>query len=219
MSDSLSSQHAWTPHQPADRVLMALKTRGPQSIAAIAQTMDVTAEAVRQQMSRLHAEGLVDAENHSTGRGRPTQIWRLTAAGHGRFPDTHAEMTVQMIGAVRQLFGDEGIDRLIGVREAAMRATYHQAMLGASGLRDRLERLAQLRSAEGYMAELRRDGAGFLFIENHCPICSAAKACMGFCRSELELFRDVLGEGARVERVEHILADAQRCAYRVSAAD
>ena len=42
---------------------------------------------------------------------------------------------------------------------------------------------------------------------------------MGFCRSELELFRDVLGEGARVERVEHILADAQRCAYRVSAAD
>ena len=41
---------------------------------------------------------------------------------------------------------------------------------------------------------------------------------MGFCRSELELFREVLGEGAR-ERVEHILADAQRCAYRVSAAD
>ena len=218
MSDSLSSQHAWTPHQPADRVLMALKTRGPQSIAAIAQTMDVTAEAVRQQMSRLHAEGLVDAENHSTGRGRPRR------SGGSRPPatalsDTHAEMTVQMIGAVRQLFGDEGIDRLIGVREAAMRATYHQAMLGASGLRDRLERLAQLRSAEGYMAELRRDGAGFLFIENHCPICSAAKACMGFCRSELELFREVLGEGARVERVEHILADAQRCAYRVSAAD
>ena len=127
-------------------------------------------------------------------------------------------MTVQMIGAVRQLFGDEGIDRLIGVREAAMRATYHQAMLGASGLRDRLERLAHLRSAEGYMAELRRDGAGFLFIENHCPM-FGGKSLHGLCRSELELFRDVLGEGARVERVEHILADAQRCAYRVSAAD
>ena len=218
MSDSLSSQHAWTPHQPADRVLMALKTRGPQSIAAIAQTMDVTAEAVRQQMSRLHAEGLVDAENHSTGRGRPTQIWRLTAAGHGRFPDTHAEMTVQMIGAVRQLFGDEGIDRLIGVREAAMRATYHQAMLGASGLRDRLERLAQLRSAEGYMAELRRDGAGFLFIENHCPSVLRQKPAWALPQRTGTVPRSA-GRGARVERVEHILADAQRCAYRVSAAD
>ena len=87
MSDSLSSQHAWTPHQPADRVLMALKTRGPQSIAAIAQTMDVTAEAVRQQMSRLHAEGLVDAENHSTGRGRPRR------SGGSRPPATGAFRT------------------------------------------------------------------------------------------------------------------------------
>ena len=72
-----------------------------------------------------------------------------------------------------------------------------------------------MRCAEGYMAELRQDGADFIFIENHCPICSAAKACMGFCRSELELFRKVLGEGVRVEREEHILAGARRCAYRV----
>ena len=50
---------------------MALKTRGPQSIAAIAQTMDVTAEAVRQQMSRLHAEGLVDAETTARGAAVP----------------------------------------------------------------------------------------------------------------------------------------------------
>lgn len=195
---------------------MTLKTRGPQSIAVIARAMDVTAEAVRQQMTRLHADGLVDAESRSAGRGRPTQIWFLTAAGHGRFPDTHAEMTVQMIAAVRQVFGDEGIDKLVQVRENAMLNVYQQAMQDAPDLKARLERLVDVRSAEGYMAELREDEAGFVFIENHCPICSAAKACMGFCRSELELFRKVLGEGVQVDREEHILAGARRCAYRVS---
>ncbi|WMD18117.1 transcriptional regulator [Achromobacter seleniivolatilans] len=215
MSDSLSQPVTWMPHQPADRVLMALKTRGPQSVAVIARAMDLTAEAVRQQMTRLHADGLVDSESHSAGRGRPTQIWFLTEAGHGRFPDTHAEMTVQMIGAVRQVFGDEGVEKLIQVREAGMLNSYHQAMLGATDLGSRLERLAQVRSAEGYMAELRKDGDDFLFIENHCPICSAAKACMGFCRSELELFRNVLGENVQVDREEHILSGARRCAYRV----
>jgi predicted ArsR family transcriptional regulator len=178
--------------------------------------MDVTAEAVRQQMTRLHADGLVDAESRSAGRGRPTQIWFLTAAGHGRFPDTHAEMTVQMIAAVRQVFGDEGIDKLVQVRENAMLNVYQQAMQDAPDLKARLERLVDVRSAEGYMAELREDEAGFVFIENHCPICSAAKACMGFCRSELELFRKVLGQGVQVDREEHILAGARRCAYRVS---
>lgn len=195
---------------------MTLKTRGPQSIAVIARAMDVTAEAVRQQMTRLHADGLVDAESRSAGRGRPTQIWFLTAAGHGRFPDTHAEMTVQMIAAVRQVFGDEGIDKLVQVRENAMLNVYQQAMQDAPDLKARLERLVDVRSAEGYMAELREDEAGFVFIENHCPICSAAKACMGFCRSELELFRKVLGQGVQVDREEHILAGARRCAYRVS---
>lgn len=195
---------------------MTLKTRGPQSITVIARAMDVTAEAVRQQMTRLHADGLVDAESRSAGRGRPTQIWFLTAAGHGRFPDTHAEMTVQMIAAVRQVFGDEGIDKLVQVRENAMLNVYQQAMQDAPDLKARLERLVDVRSAEGYMAELREDEAGFVFIENHCPICSAAKACMGFCRSELELFRKVLGQGVQVDREEHILAGARRCAYRVS---
>jgi len=215
MSDSLSHPVTWMPHQPADRVLMTLKTRGPQSVAVIAKAMDVTAEAVRQQMTRLHADGLVDSESHSAGRGRPTQIWFLTDAGHGRFPDTHAEMTVQMIGAVRQVFGEDGVDKLIQAREASMLEGYQRAMAGAHDLPSRLDRLMQVRSSEGYMAELRKDGADFLFIENHCPICSAAKACMGFCRSELDLFRKVLGTDVQVDREEHILSGARRCAYRV----
>lgn len=214
--DNLSHSLSWQPHQPADRVLMTLKTRGPQSVAVIAKALDVTAEAVRQQMARLHADGLVDSESRSAGRGRPTQIWFLTDAGHRRFPDTHADMTVQMINAVRQVFGDEGVDKLISVREAAMLANYRQALQGARDLAQRVDSLMRVRSAEGYMAETRRDGDDFLFIENHCPICAAAQACMGFCRSELELFRQVLGEDVRVEREEHILLGARRCAYRIS---
>ncbi|MFY1855990.1 helix-turn-helix transcriptional regulator [Achromobacter xylosoxidans] len=214
--DNLSHPLSWQPHQPADRVLMTLKTRGPQSVAVIAKALDVTAEAVRQQMARLYADGLVDSESRSAGRGRPTQIWFLTDAGHRRFPDTHADMTVQMINAVRQVFGDEGVDKLISVREAAMLANYRQALQGARDLAQRVDSLMRVRSAEGYMAETRRDGDDFLFIENHCPICAAAQACMGFCRSELELFRQVLGEDVRIEREEHILLGARRCAYRIS---
>ena len=58
-------------------------------------------------------------------------------------------------------------------------------------------------------------GGGYLLSENHCPICVAAKACQGLCRSELALFRAALGPGVEVERQEHILAGARRCAYRI----
>jgi predicted ArsR family transcriptional regulator len=206
---------AWTPHQPADRILTTLKTRGALGIPDIAKVLGVTVEAVRQQMAKLEAEGLVDAESRPSGRGRPTQIWRLTGAGHQRFPDTHAEMTVQMISAVIKVFGPQGMDQLIGEREQVMRADYTAAMRGARSLEARLERLAEIRSREGYMAEFRPEDDGFLFIENHCPICTAAQACTGFCRSELQLFEEALGPDVSVSRVEHILAGARRCAYRI----
>ena len=40
--------------------------------------------------------------------------------------------------------------------------------------------------------------------------------CQGFCSTELELFRAVLGRGARVERTEHIIAGDRRCVYQVT---
>jgi predicted ArsR family transcriptional regulator len=63
--------------------------------------------------------------------------------------------------------------------------------------------------------ERKTDGS-FLLKENHCPICVAARTCQGLCRSELELFRRLLGPEAEVERVEHIIAGAGRCAYRIT---
>ena len=66
------------------------------------------------------------------------------------------------------------------------------------------------------MAEAREEPDGsWLLVENHCPICAAASECQGLCRSELEIFRSVLGRKVSVEREDHILAGARRCAYRV----
>ena len=73
-NDTADAKTAWTPHQPADRILSTLKTRGALGIPDIAKVLQVTVEAVRQQMEKLQAEGLLDAESRNAGRGRPTQI-------------------------------------------------------------------------------------------------------------------------------------------------
>jgi predicted ArsR family transcriptional regulator len=202
---------------PADRILLALKTRGPLSTAELGKVLGVTGEAARQQLVRLEAEGLVEGRRESGGVGRPRQSWSLTALAQQRFPDTHPELTVQLIQSIERALGASALDRVIDTRQAEQRKVYREALRGARTLYERLERLAAVRSAEGYMATVRKAGTGFLLIENHCPICAAARACQGFCRSELELFHEVLGEGVEVERVEHVLAGGRRCAYRVRA--
>jgi predicted ArsR family transcriptional regulator len=176
----------------------------------------VTAEAARQQLSRLADDGLVVATSEPRGVGRPAQVWGLTEAGNDRFPDAHAELTAQLIGTIRTQLGEEVLDRLIAARTAESRTAYAAALQGVADLGERVARLAEARTREGYMAESRAEAEGYVLVENHCPICVAATACQGFCRAELDTFRQVLGPDASVERTEHIVNGDRRCAYRIA---
>jgi predicted ArsR family transcriptional regulator len=203
----------------SDQILFLLKTRGAIVTVELAERLGMSRQGARQHLDNLAAQGLLQHEAQPGGVGRPGRLWSLTAAGHGRFPDSHAQMTVDLIEAVRNEFGEDGLERLVARRERETTSAYIDAMDGASSLSDRLERLTALRRGEGYMAEWTRGEDGsYLFIENHCPICAAAKACQGLCRAELATFRMVLGEGCVIERIDHILAGARRCAYRIAEA-
>jgi predicted ArsR family transcriptional regulator len=200
----------------AEQTLLLLKTRGPQTAQALAEVLHLTSMGVRRQLEAAEEKGLVGYVDQPGKVGRPVRLWQLTELGHARFPDRHAALTVDLIGQVRALFGESAIDRLIDAREAASEAAYRAGIDPAAPLPQRAAALALMREAEGYMAEaqLAPDGS-VLLVENHCPICTAAKSCQNFCRSELDVFRRVLGPDVRVERVEHQLAGARRCAYRI----
>ena len=218
MASEILLNSAGSARSAGERLLVLLKTRGPLTAAELGTALGITGEAARQQLVRLGAEGLVAAANEVRGVGRPAQVWRLTDEGHRRFPDTHAELTVGLIRTIRTVLGETALDRLISAREEETRGAYADALAGAESAEERVARLAEIRSREGYMAEWRRDGDDLLLVENHCPICAAAAECQGFCAAELSVFRDSLGPEVRVERIEHIQAGARRCAYRISPA-
>ncbi|ACS55193.1 transcriptional regulator [Rhizobium leguminosarum] len=201
---------------PANRILILIKTDGPQLAAAIGDALGISGEAARQQLSKMAEEGLVEPVTvAAAGRGRPRQLWHLTASGNRQFPDGHAELTANLLGTLVEQLGPAALDTVIAAREAETLQRYRQELSKAHDLAARVEALAGIRTREGYMADCWRQADGsFMLVENHCPICAAATACAGFCRSELETFRAVLS--AEVERSEHILAGARRCAYRIT---
>jgi predicted ArsR family transcriptional regulator len=205
------------PTSTGDQVLFLLKTRGPQTAQQLAQSLQLTSMGVRRHLEAWADKGLLLTEDRADKVGRPARHWLLSEAGHARFPDRHGELTVQLIAQVRDLFGQAGLDRLIAAREEQSEAAYLTGMRKARTLAQRVAALAQARHAEGYMAQVEAlaDGS-FLLVENHCPICAAATACQGFCRSELALFQRTLGPGGTVQRAEHLLSGGRRCVYKIT---
>lgn len=198
----------------SDKVLFHLKTRGAATAQEVGGAFDMTPMGAYKVLQSLVDQGLAQFEDVAAGRGRPKRSYMLTEAGHGRFPDRHSDLSVELIANVRKVFGQEGLDRLIGERETQQVQRYRDA--GQGSLEARVMRLAELRARDGYMARVERmDDGALLLIEDHCPICAAAESCQGFCRSELRIFEMILGPDAEITREDHVLAGGRRCTYRI----
>jgi predicted ArsR family transcriptional regulator len=197
-------------------IVKILKTQGPLGSAQLAGQLGLTAMAVRQHLYALQNEGHVEAEERPVPIGRPAKHWRLTREADQLFPEAYAELNVSLIEALRDTFGEEGLDQVLVSRGLRQRKDYAKRIRVTDSLEKKLKELARIRTEEGYMAEVRgeKDGS-YLLVENHCPICAAANSCQGFCATELDLFRSVLGQGVTIEREEHIVSGDRRCAYRV----
>ncbi|GET21837.1 helix-turn-helix transcriptional regulator [Prolixibacter denitrificans] len=199
----------------SDRILMVLKMRGEATSYVIAKELAITKEGARKHLLNLSSENLVKATVKSEGVGRPSTYYSLTKKGLSRFPDTHAEVTVQLLRSVKKLLGDNALNLLISDRETAVYDRYEEEMEGSETLEEKLEILSKKRTEEGYMAEWKKEEDAWYLIENHCPICAAATACQGFCHSELNNFKRLIGLGYEMERVEYIIENGNRCVYKI----
>ncbi len=199
-----------------DRILESIKRNGAVTAKQLSEEFGMTSMGARQHLQALEEDGLLQFEDIKAKVGRPNRHWSLTQKGHDQFSDRHRDLTIQVIDAVEHLFGQEGLAKVALERENSVYQSYRTAMQDCLTLPSKLQKLVELRSAEGYMAELQETPSGFLFIENHCPICKAATRCRSLCQSELNVFQRLIGDDYLVSRTEHIVEGERRCVYRIT---
>jgi predicted ArsR family transcriptional regulator len=205
------------------RLVERLKRVDSATAGELAAEFELTDTAVRQHLESLQSVGLVRRVatprlvGAVVGRGRPAARWQLTAAATGAFPDRHVDLTVELIGSIRAELGEEALDTILDAR-ARRQTDQYRTLVGEGDVAVRVQRLAEQRTAEGYVAEVLTHGDAIVLIEHHCPICVAAATCRGLCRTELEVFQATLGGNVVIERIQHVLAGDQRCAYRITPA-
>lgn len=203
-----------------DQILHLLKMQGAQTATALAEQLQVSPMAIRQHLQTLKAAQWVTYQEERRALGRPVKLWQLTPHSLHRFPDSHPDLTVDLLRSIAAIFGETGLERLLFDRSQRQIQTYRSRLAeltNSPNWQQQVKTIAHLRTQEGYMAEVIEQAEDMLLlVENHCPICIAAQTCQKLCSTELEVFRSVLGANVTIERVEHILQGDRRCAYRIS---
>jgi DeoR family suf operon transcriptional repressor len=204
---------------PAGRraVLYAVRRRGEATSEQVAEQLGITVSGARQHLSALARDGLVDANEsaETTGkRGRRSLVYAATSQADAFFPKAYGELTNELLGYVADtdatllddLFAKRREHRIEGARTRLAK----KRTVGA-----KVAELTRILDEDGYLASWEKVGPGvYRIVEHNCAIWAVAQKYGQACTSELEFIRTVL-DGADVDRVQHMIAGARRCAYEV----
>jgi DeoR family suf operon transcriptional repressor len=197
---------------PAGQVLSILQRRGRATVRELEQALGVTANAVRQQLTSLMAEGYIQQGVERTGRGRPRHVYSLAAAGRTMFAQHYDEFTNGLLREILISDGSQKVDELLVRMGRRLAAQYETDLAGLPTLQ-RTARLTELLNAKGILAEMRLQPDGIVFHEYTCPYYDLAREYRAICSME----EGMLAQAVRqpVELVACTLDGNHGCLFRI----
>lgn len=213
-------------------ILQYLMKRTQATALELAESLEISPQAIRRHLKDLESEGLIRYESVQTGMGRPQHIYELTTLGRDRFPHSYDEFAVSFLDTLAETMGYDQLSQVLH-KQWQRKAMHYRQLLGTGSVRERVAQLVELRKAEGYMAEwyaneqvksqksiVKSDSTsseveGYIFIEHNCAISNVAESFPSVCGHELEMFAAVLPD-CTVERTHWIVNGEHRCGYLIT---
>lgn len=195
------------------QILAMLKKNNRMTSKQVGDVLGVTPMGARQHLTAMEKDGLVASEFVRQKAGRPALYFRLTPQSDCYFPQNYEPMALEILKGMENLQGREKIVEVFKLRKEKLVKEY-KAALEKSDLKESVQKLAEIRDLEGYMAELEENEAAFLLTEHNCPIHSIAKEYNELCQHELQIFKDVLN--VPVERIQHMVKGENACVYKIT---
>jgi DeoR family suf operon transcriptional repressor len=202
-----------------DAVLALLLRQGEATAADLASSLGVSVQAMRRHLRSLEDDSLVEASTTAAGPGRPTNHWRLTHQGQERFGDGSETFALGLLHSMAATLPADTVSNLMEQQAEAKARTY-RSRIGSGPLEERLERLTELRRAEGYVADLGQDPnadaaeRAWVIREHHCSVMRIAEEFPQVCDQELLLLRLTFPD-CQVDRVHWRLQEGHSCGFRL----
>jgi DeoR family suf operon transcriptional repressor len=197
-------------------LLVVLKKAQPLTAGELAERFGLTPNALRRHLKVLEEDGVVRYQREVRGVGAPVFAYRLTEAGEAVFPRRYASVLASALEALQATRGAPAVSNVLA-REWDALAIEAGPVLEGLPLAERVQLVAELLTARGYMAEgaAVSEDAATLRIHN-CAMCEIAEQFPEACDVEARELSRLLD--APVARRAHRFGGCGSCAYDVGAA-
>ncbi|MGH3977704.1 MAG: helix-turn-helix transcriptional regulator [Pseudonocardiaceae bacterium] len=202
-----------------EAVARMLLEQGPISAAAVADSLGLSAAAVRRHLDTLLAEGQASTRSAPRrgprGRGRPAKLFLLTGVGRARFGHAYDDLAVAALRFVAEHGGEEAVRSFAEQRVTEMIDRHRAAVTALPDPAGRAAALADVLSTQGYAASAQHVRSGAQLCQHHCPVAHVAAEFPQLCEAETAAFAEVLG--IHVQRLATIARGDAVCTTHVPA--
>ncbi len=194
-------------------ILAHLRRQGQATVRDLAHVMRLTPTAIRQHLTVLERDGMVDTSEVRGRVGRPALVYRLSDRAEGLLPNNYFALANLLLEEIRAAEGLDGEMRLLR-RVAGRMVSDNAYRVEGLPLGRRVQGVAELLRAQGceVRVEHGEDGS-FLLRECTCPYTRVARAHHEVCALEFDMVRRLLG--GEVKLVSSLLRGDDSCSYRV----
>lgn len=187
------------PKRNRDRILeLLLKSEELLTIPALSVALGISRNAAHQHVTAMEREGLIERASAIQTRGRPSQGFRLSAAGRATFPRQYALLARQLLEELSRHLGPDELRRAME-RIGTSLADGLRSGIGADP-DERIPLIAGLMRELGYESKAV-DGPDGPEIEAHnCVFHDLAMADSNICEVDLSLLRSLSGKAVEHRR-------------------
>ena len=199
--------------------LSLLLRHGASKASSLASSRGISVQAMRKHLRTLELEGYVVSTPAAYGTGRPSNLWQLTTKGKNLFNNGFGseQFALQLMDSLDESLSKEMFAQLLET-QSNQKAELYKRFIGKGSLNLRLEKLLELRNAEGYMSELHplKDGSSSWVLNAfHCSIHSIAEKYPIVCDQELQLIRSIF-EDCQVKRIQWRIESGHSCGFEIT---
>jgi predicted ArsR family transcriptional regulator len=204
------------PNSDSD-LLDLIRIAGPLSVTELADAMEVTATAVRQRLTRLMAQSMIQREAIRAGRGRPKHRYSLTDKGLRQTGSNFTDLALALWREIR-VVGDESLGRDVLRRISRALASGYAAQIQGNTPAERLQSLAELLNQRRIPATVgTNSGNNQSTLTAHaCPYPNLAEEDRSICMMEKMMFSELIGN--ELELTQCRLNGGGDCRFESSAA-
>lgn len=167
-------------------------------VQTLCDVLGVTRTAVRQRIARLETAGLIAVDLQGQTRGRPRNVYRVTAEGLHALGENYRELAIVLWETITG-FEDTSIRELLITRvKNVLAERFRRQLAGCESIDERLDQLAEEMKSSGFNIESDHAGGLRILRETSCPFPMLADVDDAICQVEREVLEQVLGAPVQV---------------------